>query len=120
MTGLTLEIGNIYKRKLTGVLHLAVRQNLMVTYIERVLTEVCACEGFSVERHLPVRFLLEEWKVSIAELDRVATLYLAPFTHRNVNTRQRRTKRRGDNTEEMEIFRVIRLHQITVSRHKST
>lgn len=120
MVGLTLEVGNIYRRKSTGVLHLAVSKNLMVTYIERVLTEVSARKGFDVERALPVGLLLEEWKIPIAELDRIASLYLNPSTHRNVGTRQRRTNRRGGSTQELEIFREIRMHQIIIPRHKST
>lgn len=119
MPGLHLEIGAAYREISTGKIHLAVSTDLLVTYIKNRLIEVRDNKGFEVERHLPVRFLLDEWGVPRLELDRIAALYLNPPAHRNVGTRQRRNNRRGGSTEEFEIFRELRLHQVFHSQHKS-
>ncbi len=123
MPGLHLEVGNVYRRKSTGKLYLAVGELTMITYTKkalRVLKEIKAGDGFAVERTLSVGVLLEEWEISGKELDQTTVLYLKPSLYRNVGVRQRRTKRRGDNTEELEIFLAIRMHRISVPRHKST
>jgi hypothetical protein len=118
--GLSLEVGNVYKRRSTGGLFLAVKSNLMITYASQVLKEVKPRGRFEVERTLPVGFLLEEGGITARELDRATYLYLDPYSNRNVGVRQRRTKRRGGELEELVLFSDLRLHQIFMPHHKSS
>ena len=112
-----LEIGSVYRRK--GRVYLAVDCDRLISYVSGECEEVVLmCKEFEIDRSLSVDLLLSAWGITLDELDRTTYLYLRPADHRNVGVRQRRSKRRGGNDEELEIFRALRLQRVFI-QHKS-
>jgi len=113
-----LEIGSVYRRK--GRVYLAVDLNLLISYVNGKCEEVRPSPSrvFRIDRSLSINLLLVAWEITLDELDRTTYLYLRPAAHRNVGVRQRRSKRRGSNDEELEIFRALRLQRVFI-QHKS-